>query len=199
MEEARQYRVSHLGRTIGHYSDRVFLWTLGIGAALPVFLGKGSEFQDTFSWFTIAALVVCMVCDGKYHRGRIGEAAPLCPQCMAEFPLDPNGEAQRYLKQLHFTHRIMPSSVGDYGFFVKLLVILLLMTAPNLVAVFLFDFPSRVNALIYALTFSFPLGYGLWSVRKHAKLQPWCPYCRRRGRDDDEEIIVSPDPNPVSR
>jgi hypothetical protein len=36
---------------------------------------------------------------------------------------------------------------------------------------------------------------GLWSVRAHNRLAPWCPWCRGDGGDDDTQSAPTPSPS----
>lgn len=91
----------------------------------------------------------------------------LCGHCMAQMPLNPTAAAQRerpILKLAHLTRWNLAA-----------------MLALIIIGSFLLSTWWESNlAVSLAMV---PLIAVVFSADRHSRLQPWCPYCRRRGFD----------------
>ncbi|PDP84958.1 hypothetical protein CQJ94_24795 [Glycomyces fuscus] len=118
-------------------------------------------------------MYVAMALHWASHRGK------LCAPCMASLPLQGPELAERWRRGLRTLHW-----VGDH----PLQGILLACAAMMVTGLFMA--PAGVSLFFVLCAIS-----TLWAMR-HARVMPWCHWCRRRGGGDEEESPVAP-PSPT--
>ena len=182
------YRV---GMWCGHYFITMmavtFVFNIGAAVITPWLHGVPgfSTAQTWMGWVVAAATLLALLARVRYHDRN------LCPRCLNAVPFaDPDGAVRRHRRELRYAHAVTVRRL------VAAVVVLSAATAllstshwlgiPHLMGTVLAD-----SVLI---TVAVGLGYSLWALRWHMRLQPWCPWCRRY--DDGDEPPVVPDPTP---
>lgn len=154
---------------LGHYAKYLLL---GIFASIVVLVCLPEALlQQMKSMFIVLLVPELLVIGASQLHGR-----HLCIRCMDETPLDPQQQVTRYKPVLKAFH-VLFSKYGFIGFLVIAGIMgvrILANSGPEINVVVMF--------ICIALT-------GLIAA-VHRRLEPWCPYCHGRGRDD------GPDPEP---
>jgi hypothetical protein len=142
-------------------------------------------------WLVIAGISLMFVSRARHHHH-------LCMRCMNGTPLDPEVEVNRHRRSL----RTMHAMSGDPPFHVKgravnpwlIFVLVLLLIAVSLAGLYL----GGTFYSWWALPLDASCALLVIASLHHEQLQPWCPWCYRRRKWEDEGIPEpSPDPDPV--
>ena len=142
----------------------------------PLLLIAASITPTTGPWLILWFALVLTAGAWAFGPSMIHDHRP-CVQCAGSWPMNPAEMAERRRRWLWIAHRGLVLYLG--GFLAAWVV------------VFLF-FRGTPLLLVYLLAW-YPVQQR--SHRLHNQLQPWCPYCKHRRRDDDEDVVV-PDPTP---
>lgn len=110
----------------------------------------------------------------------------LCEACIAAWPLDPQGEVERYRRWLHMEHRWDGGSRRRLAAFGALVIAYSVIILVLTLALPAFSWPTTIW-LITLYGFLIASGY---ARHIHHRLEPWCPWCHR-GRGGDH---FNPDP-----
>ena len=177
-------------KAIGHYGHRVFAGILLVLAALNI---AGVDVAWG-SWVGLAAMVVA-VAGQRFHDGRI------CERCVATMPLNGAERAERRRRILRAVHT-MRETVYLAGRPIAPPVALYALGAAAAVAVICetagLERGGRPSLTLFAVLYYVPMAGLMLALSMHARLQPWCPYCRW-GRGDDGPHEEAPDPDPSGR
>lgn len=107
---------------------------------------------------------------------------PLCEQCIAAMPLDPQARVSRAKPLMRFLHLLIDGGVHRVAFVAPLLgFYFTAMWLP-----FLLDVPYGVRLTAHEMLTLYVLVMVV-AAQLHYRYQPWCPYCRRSGGDDVRE------------
>lgn len=155
----------------------VIAWILAqfVYAVLGTIYLRGSAWWDVLGWIPALSTVPMLAGILAHHR------VPACERCPAYIPTNGSEEADRHHGWLWFSHSF-GMIIGTY------LVITVLATVPGLI--FGSNTATQVCVCFGSLAW-LPMFHAL---NIHDRLRPWCPWCRRRGKDDDEQ---TPAPQPV--
>lgn len=144
--------------------------------SLSAYVLDNAPLSVLFAIVWITLLLVYVISSYKHTQG-------LCHFCIDEVPLDGDAEAQKHLRLLKFDHMMHRP---------------LTMFIPT--AVILAFSLLTPKTLLYSV-----LGNMLWwpyigsewvAKSRHARLGPWCPYCRDDDGGGEEEAPKVPDPEP---
>lgn len=163
----------------GHAGPSVFVGIIGsmaVMAILPVPYPPGGKPLVSFAF--IALMLVTYVEMRKHDRS-------LCERCMADFPLNPAEDAERYGRRLEIVHLMAEPHIARRYLVGILVVCLLPLFVPD---------PLRLPAMALWLASLVSLAYIVRSGQTHRKLQPWCPQCGPQGGTDNVE---APEPMPM--
>ena len=163
---ARRLAGAEWVRRWGHY------WV-----TFPALLITAAFVPTTGPWLIAWVALVVVAAVWMFGPSLIHDHRP-CVQCAGSWPMNPAETAERRHRWLWIAHY---GTVTYLGVYLALWVVVMLVArdGPPLLLVYLFaGFPVLVRA-----------------QRLHNQLQLWCPYCKRRGRGDDEDVVV-PDPTP---
>lgn len=155
-------------------------WLIATLGVVSLYIGFSATPGSYQSWFpTLFGVVVGLSMIGGYVHDRRWP----CERCTERFPLDAPAEAARKRWALQFMHRSMKRTLLEIGIAYAIMV-----GTPFLLGIPL-GYIGAIPWYILWVTAS----YARW---QHNKLQPWCPWYRRRDEDDDP--IVIPEPTPPS-
>lgn len=112
---------------------------------------------------------------------------PLCEQCIAAMPLDPQARARRTKPLLRLSHLLIDGGMHRVAFLAPLAGLYI---AAAWLPVAL-DMPYGVRLTANELLTLYVLAMTI-STQLHYRYQPWCPYCRRGGGDDVREGASPP-------
>ena len=158
-------------RTVGHYAPWIMVVLVGaltVTTAVPAV-------SAAVPWFASLALIPLVLYVGV---SIIVHNRQLCERCIAALPLDASAAAGRYGRRFRVAH------LFQTRFFAACY---LAVVAGSFVL-----YSDPVGRFGTALVES-SLVYLLFVYVTHQRLQPWCPYCRHGG-GDDETTPVTPDP-----
>lgn len=108
----------------------------------------------------------------------------LCSRCAAKTPLDPAAAVKRHRRALRYVHRNPKRVLAVYA-------------GATLIVLISYFWPSPATglaSLLVLISFFVDCSASSYTMLRHRPLQPWCPWCQRRWRRDDEDI---PAPQPV--
>lgn len=149
------------------------IW-VGIYCTLAVVvLVAPEEVAHPIGWAAVVGIVACAIARARHGRR-------LCARCADEWPVDGQARAERtWAFRIH--HNAVRIEVAAMtAFFAALL-----MTDPY----------STIGRAANALLFGVYAAV-LLAGRRHARLLPWCPYCRDDNGDDDaHDPTPAPDPS----
>lgn len=175
---------------IGHYGHRVFAGILLLMAAMS-FAGVD------LGWAATGVLLPAMaaaVADQRYHDGR------LCRRCAATMPLNGAERAERQRRVLRAVHTTS-DPIRLAGRPVVPPLALYILGSLTVVAVIIYaaglERGGHLSLALVAALFYVPLAGLMLAISLHARLQPWCPYCRWGGGGDGPREDA-PDPDPSS-
>lgn len=163
----------------GHHGPTVFVGIIGSMAALailPVTYPPGGKPLVSIAF--VAAMLANYGEMKKHDRG-------LCERCVADFPLNPAKDAERYQRRLETVHLMAEKRAATY----YLAFILIACLLPVFVHGAL-----RVPVMGLWLLSLASLVYIVQSGQVHRRLQPWCPQCGHQGGQDH---VDTPEPVPM--
>lgn len=163
----------------GHHGPSVLIGVFGTMATLailPVPYPPGGK--PLVSLTMIVLMLVSYFEMRKHDRG-------LCERCVADFPLNPAHDAEKYERRLSLVHTLAERRNATW-FLIAIVVTCLL---PHLV-----PHPLQAPAMALWLASLFVLIYYVQSGQTHRKLQPWCPQCGNQGGSDK---VDTPEPMPL--
>lgn len=178
---------------INHLFDRWAVWFIVlVGTAHTITIAITPELKGPLNWVMWPLVIAHGF--GLWFLGRQHEPVT-CAACWDRFPINPEEQAARRARpSLAFIHVLL--WVGDRinrlrfmdGFTSQFLAsMLMLMAVVSTARIFIGPPWISMVTLFYILFF-------VHSARRHAQLQPWCPWCRRgKGRDKEPE---APTPEP---
>lgn len=178
---------------LNHLFDRWGVWVFMLmAAAYTITIAILPELEGPLQWVIWPILVlypVAIIALGRRHE------PIMCGTCWKLFPLNPAehaaGRARPFLASLHvviwLSDRLRRLPFVD-ALNASLIVMLTLMVAVHTVTQILLDPPW-----VFLVTLLF-VAFIVHSGRRHAQLQPWCPWCRRGG--PPKEQPEAPDPQP---
>jgi len=150
-------------------------WVLVVAVAARVgdFLSLIPEWLDTLTAVAAVGGMIAMT-----HHLLFGG---LCLRCMRETPLDPQRQVARnkwFLWEFHCSRGLSWTVLAG--------CLALSMVGNSMQGLALVLCKVPMDAMFFTL---------LWGTWIHHRLQPWCPYCRRRwGNGGDVELVPDPDP-----
>lgn len=191
----------HIMKTVGHYSDPVYPWLLLGSSLVPVLM---PEFTET-RLYTIASSVVSVILVFMILSNVMSHWNKYCDRCAHLMLLIPDKSAEQAKKEtflLRLTHWGMDIHLGHIRIrkhylpiplFIGLLFTALI--ADTLISrlVGTATYSADVSHLF---VFAIPVGIMCWSIYRHKRLQPWCPFCKDNGGGDGDEV-VEPTPDPA--
>lgn len=151
-------------------------------------------------WLSVLQLALPMIIVLAFSLH--AEVGRLCLRCMQDVPADASVRAQRKRWQLWIYHRWWVSNVGF------ILITLVASFLPYLVlgTVYFIVIGSLPPPPSFGLhltevspapwvnvVYDTLLGLILWSVWKHHRYRPWCPYCKDWGDGGEHEHVPDPD------
>lgn len=178
---------------INHLFDRWSLWAFVlVGTAHTITIGITPELEGPLNWVMWPFVIAYGF--GLFFLGRQHEPVT-CASCWDRFPINPEEQAARrarpWLAVTHLTmwlaDRLRRLPFLDAFNAALLASMLLLMTVVSVARIVVQPPWISMVSLFYVVFF-------VHSLRRHAQLQPWCPWCRR-GDDGDEET-EEPEPEP---
>lgn len=152
---------------------------LGKVPLLALFSGQWLSYGMSAHWnLAYSVLTVCVLFSliGMIRHGRT-----LCLRCVKRLPLVPGDVADRSTPLFWLAHKLLDHKKATT------LVMLAVIVTGELT-------PSGWPA--HSLSFAENLGMAAlaYSLSRHSVLQPWCPWCRDEGGDDDTELSPEPEP-----
>lgn len=191
-----------LATRIGHYFSPInpiviilgALWTLAFSEA------RDSLLYQSVDAILMTVLFVPLACELSAHYGKE------CALCIeASVPLNPGAQVEREDWMLRLAHRFMGWHIHHIRLRGRIIPIpgslaaVLAGLALLSVAKSVFDLGDSTVAWLNLFGLAIPMAVTLWAVYRHDRLQLWCPYCRRGGGGEDEQVPDStPDPS-ISR
>lgn len=176
---------------LGHYNGTITAWS---SLALSTYLIAGIWFHATthlIRWPFITAFAVATAASmwgASLHRRTLCEREANA----IDLVLDPQAAITKHDRRLKVAHRAALTRRGNH--------IVLTLAAATLLAIYGIRHLSPLAADIAATALLLMLSPGAFYLdfarMTHARLQPWCPYCRKRGHGDDE-TTPTPTPDPV--
>ena len=112
----------------------------------------------------------------------------LCWRCADKIPVDIDAAVTRRRSQLIMIHRFNTLMRTRRRFVIGSVVYVLVAFAIVKWAPEFIKFGINLLIPIFII-------YFIWAARVHGRLMPWCPWCR--GRDDGEDEVVEPTPDPA--
>jgi len=161
-----------LAARCGHFAPQAL-----IGSIVAVILLRVDPPADPSAALGVSVALIAFVLASwlllrRHDRG-------LCEHCLAAMPLNPSELA------VHYKRRFWLSHTGAQPRYVILYLVVLI--GSNFL-------PGRIGLLIWTLVQTSMI-YLILAYSTHRRLQPWCPWCRNDGGDDDEQP-ATPDPHP---
>lgn len=168
-EYMRELQIGRFGMWLGHFWAPFMIATV---ATWPV--ADGLRGNPYVYWGSLAFGYVGLLSFiyGITHDFR------LCERCIANMPLDGNGEVQRRKKHLRFTHWI-----NELRFMGRTIIWMVMVFLPNVF--------SGWTTIWLDLVCGPVIIYILVTDRLHRRLHPWCPWCNWGDGGDRERV---PDP-----
>jgi hypothetical protein len=178
---------------LNHLFDRWAVWIfLLLASANTITGGINPNLEGPLQWVMWPLLTLYLV--GIFKLGLKHEPIT-CGTCWDLFPVNPGEHAARRsrpwfaavhtviwladrLRRLPFLDGVSASIIATMTMLVTVVGVARIVIDPPWI--------SLVALLYVALI--------VHSARRHAQLQPWCPWCRRRGKGDEEP--KTPDPQP---
>lgn len=159
-----------------HHSIPIHL--IGIAAAIATYAPS-----PWISWGSLAVVMPIWLSGSsmvkRHYRG-------LCETCVNQMPDRGSEEAEKHDLVLRMTHFFVEHDKWFRWAPLCLMVPALALT---------FFLRVKGLTLAYVLPSIAINGSVIYLMVRHGRLQPWCPYCRTDGGDDDTERV--PDPEPV--
>jgi hypothetical protein len=161
-------------RAVRRLADARWLVATGhYGWPVPLVVAVGMRLMPTLAWaYALTPLRVAGLVPVAVHAGGI------CPRCARGMtPACPTGEVERARTALAWVHRPLrhPATWA--------------VLAAHLVVSFGF---GGVYGRWSAVTVIVAFAGGMWALRRHARLRPWCPWCSGGG-GGDEDLAPAPD------
>lgn len=116
--------------------------------------------------------------------GFIRHSRSICQDCITKWPLNAEEEAATSKRQLQFAivHAADEAGGSPRARFRRLAVVaLVFLMLPT-------GWPIDIIGALYIMINA----AGIWAVIGHARLQPWCPKCRKRGGEDEKADVPAP-------
>lgn len=160
-----------------HYAEHVFIALIAAGGWMD-FLPLSGVADAFVNIFAATATVIAMIMLYVHERG------PLCETCISSMPLNVQETVERRMRFLRFRHKVADSPYIVWkliGFWLAYFVGLLLLGGHS------------VGGMLFGALFNTAIAYLLFATAVHRRLSPWCPWCRRGGGGEDEQI-EAPDP-----
>lgn len=171
---------------LSHYDLHAIVGVIPI-ALIALVLPVNSSVQ---AW--IVALPVLVMMFAISGRG-FHEMIWPCDHCSARFPLNAPEQAQRRQATLRRYHKVRQTLI------ILGIALAVAIGGPRLLVSAVFNGDKAATdpwTILLPLSVYPVLAYYAWERHVHDRLQPWCPWCRRRDEDDDP--IVVPEPTPPS-
>lgn len=184
-----------LGHLYGRISTPCLLSLFGFSVA-ELWTPEGG-IRNQLSNIALAAAIVYV--GGSMLRDRYHERIP-CRACLNDAPwLDPQGEAEKYARQLRWWHnpwrtKALLTLLGGLG--VAMLLGWLLTGPHRLLPLPLWAGAGIATVLYLALSVGMLLASN--AGNHHKRLRPWCPGCRHGGRGPRARITPQPSPEPAN-
>lgn len=180
-------------KMIGHYGPRLVAGAMLVTATLTI---AGYDIGLAAAVIIAGSIILASISQ-IVHDGR------LCARCMATMPLDGEARAARRRPILRFVHVVTTPlrypRIAGRPFIGPVVPYILIALAVNAAVANIGGFAGTYAArLVHTAVFTLPLAAIYASAALHARLQPWCPYCRW-GRGDDGPHEHAPDPDPHGR
>lgn len=133
-----------------------------------------AEWFRHLPWFVDYPMLVLQ---GAFLLGMIMHPRELCEKCISMMPLDPEKDVKREKPMLRLHH----------SWKVRLTILL---------GSILLDVFTKAHSLVDNLNnslFDVWMAFVLFSLLRHSRLEPWCPWCKSDG-DGGGEVEEVPDP-----
>lgn len=170
---------------IGHYFLPFYPAALLIGAGWRLAYPDDTWLGIAIDWALLLLVLFAMICSMLWHR--------LCWRCGTNIPTNPAADAEKHDRHLRFVHRWWMNPRRLIPLLVFCCIVSPFVRIPIGLA-----YDPIVQRLWDLFTFAIPMAYAFWASYRHQRLQPWCPYCRRRDWGD-ETTPITPNPNPATR
>lgn len=172
----------------GHHHPRVMPPALGILLAASIvttwtWTSASPALQLTISAVSIVSASIFLI---TIIASTLVHDRNLCERDFDDTLLDPQGEVERYDRQLRTYHR------SPWMTSLSLLAAVALLS-DQIVATW--PWPARAAVTAASIGVFTVLVHHAMAVHTHRRLSRWCPYCRRRGPGTP---VVAPPPQPVS-
>jgi hypothetical protein len=161
-----------MGKTVGHYAPW-FLVAL-VGAFIGLTLAP-----DAFSFLSWQVLIVLLAFALFSGVSILLHNRQLCERCIAALPLDAATVADRYSLRFRTAH-LFERKLIAIGYLATVLASSFLSTHP-------------VGRYAWALA-QVSLIYLVLVYVTHQRLQPWCPYCKNGGEEQNAPTPPRPIP-----
>jgi hypothetical protein len=178
-------------KTIGHYGHRVLAGILLLTAAMNL---AGVDLGWAATVVLLPAMAAAIV-GQRIHDGR------LCERCVTTMPLNGAERAERRRRILRTVHTTSePIRLAGRPIVPPLALYMLggLAAVAVIVEAAGLERGGHAALALVAALFYVPLAGLMLAISLHARLQPWCPYCRWGGGGDGPHE-VAPDPDPHGR
>lgn len=168
-----------------HYGSHAIAACLVLGMVVRPMTFLGAVYNPLIGLLSTVVFAAVVVAYRHYH-------GPLCEQCVAAMPLDPQARADRVKALLRFAH-----AVADGGYLRRIVygILASLYVLAAWVPVLL-DVPFAVEVTTYEVFTLYVLVMYV-SIYLHNRFQLWCPYCRHGGGDDRKHNAPPAVPQPA--
>jgi hypothetical protein len=166
-------------------AHRPWILLLGmiVGDSLRILVFGNGGVEPNDLGFVVSSLLGTGAFAVYFMAGSRHQIGVVCEHCMAENPLDGDGEAEKHRRQLKITHVLR-----------ERWYIMLILAALILAVILMIPAGSQL-LLIPAVIIWTLLALDWICMRQHQRLYPWCPFCDHgKGRGPRE---VAPTPTPV--
>jgi hypothetical protein len=163
-----------------HYGDHAVIAFLALGLLVrpATFLGA---VHAPLTMILSTGIPISVIVAFRHLRG------PLCEQCIAAMPLDPQTRVDRAKPLLRFMHLLIDGGGHRIAFVAPLIGFYF--TAAWLPL--LMDVPYSATLAAYEMLTLYMLVMSI-ARQLHYRYEPWCPYCRRGGGDEARENTTPP-------
>lgn len=180
---------------LNHLFDRWAVWAfLLLASANTLIGGLNPDLQGLLQWFMWPLLALYVL--GLFMLSSNHEPIT-CGTCWDLFPVNPGEHAARrsrpWFAVVHVViwlaerlRRLLPFLDGASASIIASLTLLVSAVGVARIVVQ----PPWIN--LVGLLF---VGLVVHSARRHAQLQPWCPWCHRRGKGKDQPEAPEPQPS----
>jgi hypothetical protein len=173
-------KIQFFKRGLRRLADARWLVAAGhYGWPVPLAVAVGMRFMPSLGWaYALSPLLVAGLVPLAAH------GAGICPRCApAMVPTCPTEEVERARTALEWVHRPLAHPL----------------TWAVLAAHLLISFGwGGVYGRWSAVTVVVAFAGEMWAVRRHARLRPWCPWCRSGGHGEEDQAPAPVGPGGLS-